>query len=381
MPYAETIYPSDPIVERALSFCYRIVVSDFDEGCYTAISLPKGVTKKPYNHCYVQEDILDFDQLRRDLQWLHGEDGVVPAEQAVEVLSRLLAPLLDAEGLELFAPESPGLGVDLFAARRNDNKEKPYQASVAIEYKHHGQGRPIDVDAIDQLFENMGKTPYDRAMLIGRFGFTEAAVEAVRSQEPVAVELLDLEGIGAWIDRLEVGKPGYAEKVQVLIRSISHEFAKLVSQTPDALDHLEWRDLERMMARVMEGLGFECELTPPSKDGGKDLILVWRAKSGDQSFIVELKHWRSGKRVGKTAVADFMRVIVAEARTGGLFLSTSGYAANRTEGLTEITRERLRFGDRSKVVLLAKTYIRACDGLWSPPDALPEVLFQGTEGA
>lgn len=133
-----------------------------------------------------------------------------------------------------------------------------------------------------------------------------------------------------------------------------------------------------MMARVMEGLGFECELTPPSKDGGKDLILVWRATSGDHSFIVELKHWRSGKRVGKNAVSDFMSVIVAENRTGGLFLSTSGYSADRTEGLTEVTRDRLWFGEKSKVVLLAKTYVRACDGLWSPPDILPEVLFEGT---
>jgi hypothetical protein len=131
----------------------------------------------------------------------------------------------------------------------------------------------------------------------------------------------------------------------------------------------------------MEGLGFECQLTRPSKDGGKDLILMWRAKSGDQSFIVELKHWRSGKRVGRSAVADFMSVIVAENRTGGLLLSTSGYSADKTEGLTEVTREKLWFGEKSKVVLLAKTYIRMCDGLWSPPDILPEVLFEGAEPA
>jgi hypothetical protein len=254
--------------------------------------------------------------------------------------------------------------VDLFAAYRNDDDEEvPYKASVAIEYRHHCQGKPLGVDAIDQLIANMGNTPYARAMLIGRFGFTKTAVEAARSREPVNIELLDLAGIGAWISRLEVGKPGYAERVQVLIKSISHEFAGIVCESPDALDHLEWRDLERMMARVMEGLGFECELTPPSKDGGKDLILVWRATSGEQSFIVELKHWRSGKRVGKPDVSDFMSVIVAENRTGGLFLSTSGYTADRTEGLTEVTRERLWFGDKSKVVLLAKTRPREGSGL------------------
>jgi hypothetical protein len=324
---------------------------------------------------------MDFEQLRRDLQWLRGEDGVVPAKDAVKVLSRLLAPLLAAESLEIFEPETAGLGVDLFAASRADDHDGGYKASVAIEYKHHGGGKPLGIDAIEQLIANMGKTPYDRAMLIGRFGFTEAAVEAARSQEPVNVELLDLEGIDAWIRRLELGKPGYVEQVQVLIRSISHEFARLVSETPDTLDHLEWRDLERMVARVMEGLGFECELTPSSKDGGKDLILIWRATSGDQSFIIELKHWRSGKRVGKDAVSDFMNVIVSENRTGGLFLSTSGYAADRTEGLTEIARNRLWFGAKSKVVLLAKTYMRAYNGLWSPPTILPEVLFEATDPA
>jgi hypothetical protein len=320
-----------------------------------------------------------FAKLRSDLQWLRGEDGVVLAAEAVKVLSRLLAPLLATEGLELFEPESPGLGVDLFAATRTGDEN--FKASIAIEYKHHGRGGPIGVAEIDQLIANMGKTPYERAMLIGRFGFTEAAVAEARKREPVEVELLDLDGIDAWIRRLEVGKPSNSKQVQVLIKSISHEFARLVSESPDTLDHLEWRDLERMMARVMEGLGFDCELTPPSKDSGKDLILTWRATSGDESFIVELKHWRSGKRVGKKSVTDFMSVIVAENRTGGLFLSTSGYAADKTEGLTEVTRDKLRFGDKDKVVLLAKTYIRACDGLWSPPAVLPEVLFEATERA
>jgi restriction system protein len=324
---------------------------------------------------------MDFDRLRRHLQWLRGEDGVVSAGEAVKVLSQVLAPLLATEGLELFGPESPGLGVDLFAARRRDDEGTPYQASIAIQYEHHGRGKPIDIDSINKLMANIGPTPYDRAMLIGRFGFTDAALDAAHRNDPVSVQLLDLDEVGAWIRRMETGQPPFAEAVQTLIKNISHEFAKLVSETPDALDHLEWRDVERMMARVMAGLGFECELTPSSKDGGKDLILVWRASSGAQSFIVELKHWRSGKRVGKDAVADFMRVIISEDRNAGLFLSTSGFAADRTEGITEVTRDRLWFGGKSKIVLLAKTYIRACSGLWSQPDVLPKVLFEGADPA
>lgn len=321
----------------------------------------------------------EFDRLRSDLQWLRGEDGVVAEETALNVLSRLLSPLFANEGLKIYEPERLRSGVDLYAGKHEGDKE--LRNSVAIEYKHHGRGKPIGVAEIHQLIANLEEIPYDRAMMIGRFGFTPDAVEIARSQAPVEVELLDLQGIETWIRRVEIGEPPNLDKVQVLIRSMSHEFAQLISENPGMLDCLEWRDFERMMARVMEGIGFECELTPPAKDGGKDLVLVWRARSGDQSFIVELKHWRSGKRVGKKAVTDFMNVIVSEDRTGGLILSTSGYAANRSEGLTEVTRKKLRLGDDSKVALLAKTYIRACAGLWSPPNVLPEVLFEETEKA
>ena len=81
---------------------------------------------------------MDFQQLRQDLQWLRGEDGVVATAQAIEVLARLLAPLLAAEGLELFAPDSPGLEVDLCAP--TPGGEDGYQVSLEIEYKHHGGG-------------------------------------------------------------------------------------------------------------------------------------------------------------------------------------------------------------------------------------------------
>jgi restriction system protein len=320
---------------------------------------------------------MDFQRLRQDLEWLRGEDGVVPASQAIAVLARLLAPLLAAEGLELFAPDGPGLGVDLFAA--SPGREDGYKVSLAIEYKHHGGGHPLDVEAIEQLLHHIGTTPYKRAMLIGRFGFTDAGRTMAQRLEPVSVELLDLDGISAWIRRREIGKPANAAQIQLLIRSISHEFARLVASDPESLDHLEWRDLERMMARVMEGLGFQTTLTPPSKDGGKHLVLVCHAISGDESYIIELKHWRSGKRVGKESVSEFLHVIVAENRSGGLFLSTSGYAADAFEGLAELNRRHLGIGGRSKVVMLAQTYIRACNGLWSPPEALPEVLFDATK--
>lgn len=318
---------------------------------------------------------MEFDKLRDDVITLRQRRGAIPGYEAVNIVARLLTPLLSAEGLKLFEP-NPGHMVDLLAGWPNGGG---YTTTVGIEYADGGGDQPIAVDALRHLVGTISSSSYERVMLISPFGFTRAARQEARRLAPVTIELLDLDSVEAWIRRVEVGKPTSAAQIELLIKSLSHQFAEMVAADPGALDHLEWRDLERMVARVLEGLGFETVLTAPSKDGGKDLVLVCEAARGTESFVVELKHWRSGKRVGRNAVSDFMRVIIAEKRSGGLFLSTSGYAADAFEGITEVSRSRLRLGGRAKIVLLARTYTRACQGLWSPPALLPEVLFEATE--
>jgi restriction system protein len=224
----------------------------------------------------------------------------------LQVLARILGPLLSLEGYELSsATEGKDKEID-FVAKRIAPAGPP--GSIAIEYKHFGQGRPLGEVQVRELQVNPNLSSHDRVMLISRFGFTGSVLDIAHRTEPVRLDLLDLRDIEVWIERREREQPDQGARVHLLIRSISHKFAKMVAENPSVLDHLEWRDLERVMARVMEGLGFDVTLTPPSKDGGKDLILRCDATRGKESYIVELKHWRSGKRVGKQSVSDFMEI-------------------------------------------------------------------------
>ena len=54
------------------------------------------------------------------------------------------------------------------------------------------------------------------------------------------------------------------------------------------------------------------------------------------------------------------------------FCRHQGFTTDAFEGIVEIDRSRLRVGGRNKIILLAKTYVRACAGIWSPPTVLPE---------
>jgi hypothetical protein len=161
------------------------------------------------------------------------------------------------------------------------------------------------------------------------------------------------------------------------IADLSRRLARFIAEDPRALWEIEWRDLERVLAAVFDGLGFTVELTPGSKDKGKDLVLACRIGWKSFTYVVEVKHWRSGKPVGLQPVTDFIKVVAREERDGGLFVSSSGYAAEVT-ALTRVDREKVKLGDHTKIVALCRTYRMRESGIWLDPQVLPEILFSGT---
>lgn len=171
---------------------------------------------------------------------------------------------------------------------------------------------------------------------------------------------------------------GIGADVLVAVKSFIQRLIEAVAKNPDALNEIEWRDLERMLAEAFAGLGFSVELTPESKDGGRDLELRYQGSGQEKTVFVELKHWRSGKRVGRQPVSEFLHVIATERPSSGLFLSTSGFSKSTFECYTEFDRSLVGFGTNEKVVSLCRNYIRAAGGLWFPPDELAQAVYEHT---
>jgi restriction system protein len=306
-----------------------------------------------------------------------GSEGM-GAPEAESLFMDVLGPLLKEDGYEISRPplKGPDRGLDLFANRRPSVQ---YQGQkIGIEFKYYRSGTPVGVNQVRALIRSAMRNELDRAILLINTQFTKDAREYARREMPLEIELADLDSLCTWADRLEVDQEGLGAEVQQILRVVSRKFAILIAQNPRVLDELEWRDIERTIAEVFEGLGFSATLTPSSKDGGKDVILECTVRGGRAEYVVEIKHWRSGSRVGSSALRSFLNVIVRESRQGGLFLSTYGFCDNAFEQLSAIDRQRLRFGSEEKVVALCRTYVKASSGLWSPPENLAEVLYEET---
>lgn len=158
--------------------------------------------------------------------------------------------------------------------------------------------------------------------------------------------------------------------VHIIMKEVSRQLARRIALYPKEFMDLEWRDLERIIAVVFSDFGYNVELTPSSKDGGKDIIVWYKG----ESYIIEIKHWNERNRVGERYISDFLKVVLKENRKSGLYLSSSGYTANAFETLSKIEKTKFRYGNKKSMLTLMKMYERVNNGIYVPVDNLEKVV-------
>lgn len=316
------------------------------------------------------------DKIKRDIALFNSDLSALSPIEAENVMARILMPLLAEDDYVVRSlPVTSDSRFDLIANRPQSSQYQSISIGIEIRHLH----KPLTIHDISSPIVTATVDGLSRVMFVSTSGFTPKTIHTAHLYLPVQIELIDIDALKAWVDRIEIDSNIDRLEVDQILRVISRRFAQLIAEDARNLDKLEWRHLEMTLAEVFEGLGFLVELTPGSKDKGKDIILECQVSGNKHTYIVEVKHWRAGNRVGQSTLKDFLNVIVRESRQGGLFLSTSGYCNNAFEMLTEIEREMLKFGKEEKVVSLCKTYVKVDSGIWSPPELLTEVLFAGTQ--
>lgn len=309
---------------------------------------------------------------------LEPERAALTGLEAEQRALAVLKPLLTADGY-VVQPAGSRIGEpDILAVR--EVSERHESQALVVEVKYRRGQRPLTLDDVGRFVVHATtQGGARRATILANTGFSQRLRDEVTHTLPVEIELLGLNDLRAWISRINIAEEDIDRESTIIVQDLARRFATMVARNPRALDRIEWRDLERIVAEIFDGLGFHVELTPSSKDGGKDVILECVVRGARHSYIVEVKHWRSGTRVGGSAVREFVAVVEREARQGGVFLSSSGYTENAFEVLTEIERQKVRFGGAEKIAALCRKYTRAGAGLWSPPEVLPDIVFEGTE--
>lgn len=244
--------------------------------------------------------------------------------------------------------------------------------NIAIELKI--ANNTISLNRISSLLVSAISQEIKNVVLVSNRDFAHNAIKTafdVAEKSSINLQIFGRKELDKWFSTYKQPDTFISNKnVHLIIQECSRVLAKRIAACPEEFMDIEWRDLERIIATVFSDFGYDVDLTPSSKDGGKDVIVWYHG----ESYIIEIKHWNKGKRVGKSYIRDFLNIVIRENRRLGLYLSSSGYTANAFETITYIDKIYFRYGDKSSMQLLLKMYERVNNGIYIPSNNLEQLI-------
>lgn len=314
-----------------------------------------------------------IETITQELEQFEKNESNLPEKTIRKSVQNIFKPLLNIEG---FTPNKDSMkrhGLDYIATK---GKGKNKQTIAII---HRKDKSIVTRDEIKGLVAAGSMDDYNKILIITNAKVEKNALDLDSNiYDDVRCEVKNFTQLKNWIASIETGDD--ESEVAKVLQNCTQKLIELIASNPGkTLAELEWRDVERIVAELFNGLGYKTQLTPASKDGGKDVIIEFLSSKSNKSYIVEIKHWRSMQKVGKKSVTEFLKVIAKEKREGGVFLSTYGFTENLIESLTTIEREKVKFGEEDKIHSLCHTYVKKKAGLWIKDLNLDKVLFEKTK--
>lgn len=118
----------------------------------------------------------------------------------------------------------------------------------------------------------------------------------------------------------------YLPQEQSSLIEVSKEWDKIISdlsRNPTEVRSLSPRKFEELVAELLTREGYDIELTPITRDGGRDILAYQETILGDFLFLIECKQSANPINVG--IVRSLFGVLEAERANAGILVTTSRF--------------------------------------------------------
>ena len=116
------------------------------------------------------------------------------------------------------------------------------------------------------------------------------------------------------------------EVVKPKIISTNISFIERLKKSPQAIYDLSPRQYEELLADLLEDMGYEIELTPATRDGGKDIMAYMNTAHGKILCLVEAKRYRADRTVGVGLVRELFGTLADANATSAMLVTTSSFS-------------------------------------------------------
>jgi restriction system protein len=118
-----------------------------------------------------------------------------------------------------------------------------------------------------------------------------------------------------------------------------------LKREPAGLYKLSSRQFEEVIADLLKGMGMEVELTPETRDGGKDILAYLQTPLGKILTLVEAKRHDKHRPVGVGLIRTLYGTLEDHRATNAMLVTTSRFA-----------KPAQQFQERHKYELTLKDY-------------------------
>ena len=153
--------------------------------------------------------------------------------------------------------------------------------------------------------------------------------------------------------------PDLNKKHIIRIREFSNELITFLAEHPKYLYNVKHRDFERLVAHLLETLGFDVKLTAPVRDGGHDIVAFNTDTLGLKTkYIVECKRYRPDCPVGVRLVRSLYAVKYIEQAQHAILATTSYFTRDAIALAQAPTVLNLHLTDFNEIT----KWLRGCVG-------------------
>jgi hypothetical protein len=126
------------------------------------------------------------------------------------------------------------------------------------------------------------------------------------------------------------GEPSNRKIVLATTRDLTHVI-EAVAREPKERFKINPRVFEELVAELFDKLGYAVTLTPPTRDGGRDVIAEREDFEGRRILQIECKRYAPDNKVGIDVAQRLVGVVVGYASTSGVIVTTSDYSTDARE--------------------------------------------------
>lgn len=115
------------------------------------------------------------------------------------------------------------------------------------------------------------------------------------------------------------------------VLDLNDELKQYFAKHPERLFDISPRNFELLIAEILKDFGFEVELTPITRDGGKDIYAYLRSRIASFLMYVECKKWSSNRPVGIEVVQRLYGVQQSNQVNKSMIVTTSFFTKPAVE--------------------------------------------------